>query len=110
MDGELRNILNASDIYLMPSRSEGLSLLLLQALACQCIVVATTASYIIQDEINGLVSPIEDWQVLAHNLNRVMNEPDLRDRLKQNARPLAEQFSFEKCFQSLEETLKSINE
>jgi len=107
-DQELCNVLSASDIYLMPSRSEGLSLLLLQALACECLVVATTASYIIEDGINGLISPIEDWQALAQNLNRAMNEPDLNRRIKQNARILAERFSMEKCCQSLEHTLKSI--
>jgi glycosyltransferase involved in cell wall biosynthesis len=104
-DQELRDVLNASDIYLVPSRSEGLSLLLLQALACQCVVVASAASYIIQDGSNGLISPIEDWESLANNLNRVMDEPDLSSRLKQNARILAEQFSLEKCCQTFEQTL-----
>ena len=104
-DEELRTVLSAVDIYLVPSRSEGLSLLLLQALACECAVVATAAANIITHETNGLISPIEDWRSLAENMNRVMEDAVLREKLKKNARVLAEQYSLEKSCQKFEEAI-----
>jgi len=93
-DADLRGILSACDIYLIPSRSEGLSLLLLQALACQCVIVSTAVSNIIRDGVNGLISPIEDGKGLARRISQVLDDAQLRQDLKKNARILAEQYSF----------------
>lgn len=104
-DEDLRDILSAVDIYFVPSRSEGLSLLLLQALACECAIVTTTASSIVEHEVNALVSPIEDWQCLANNLKRVLDESELRERLKRQARVLAQQYSLEKSCERFEKII-----
>lgn len=104
-DGDIRAILSAAEIYLVPSRSEGLSLLLLQALACQCAVITTTASSIIRNEVNGLVSPIEDWESLANNLNRILSDLNLKQKLTSNARLLAEEYSLEKSCEEFEKAL-----
>lgn len=104
----LRDILSAADIYLIPSRGEGLSLLLLQALACECCVVTTTASSIIEHEQNGLVSPIEDYELLAKNLNCAMDDHELQNRLKKDAQLLAQKFSLEKSCEKFEQTLISV--
>lgn len=104
--GELKNIFSATDIYLVPSRSEGLSLLLLQALACQCAVVATQASCILHNGKDALVSPIEDWQALGENMNRVLNDQVLREALQVKARQLAKQYSFEESCQKFEHILE----
>ena len=109
-DDDMRNILSAADIYLVPSRSEGLSLLLLQALACQCVIVTSTASYIIENEVNGLLSPVEDWKSLAVNLNRVMEDPPLREKLKKNSKILAEKYSLVSSCEQFEKTLIAFND
>lgn len=106
-DGTLRDLLSAVDIFMIPSRSEGLSLLLLQALACRCVVVTTSASSIIHHETDGLVSPVEDSLALAQNLNRVMEDAPLRERLKANARLLAQQYSLDKSCQQFESIIRS---
>ncbi len=108
-DSEMRDILSAADIYLVPSRNEGLSLLLIQALACQCVVVTSAASYIIENEIHGLVSPIEDWKSLAINLNRVMEDSQLREKLKKNSRVLAEKYSLDLSCEQFEKTLMAFH-
>ena len=108
-DEELRSVMSAVDIYLVPSRSEGLSLLLLQALACECVVVSTPVSWIIENGNNGLISPLEDADALAKNLYRVMNEDPLRLKLKSASRKLAENFSFPKSCVQFEQTLLNLN-
>ena len=104
-EDDLRAIFSAADIYLLPSRSEGLSLLLLSALACQCVVVGTAASNIITDEVDGLVSPIEDWKALAKNLNRVMSDKSLFMKLSRNGQLLAKKYDSEKSCAQFETAL-----
>ena len=110
-DEDLKNILSVSDIYLVPSRSEGLSFLMLQALACECAIVSTTAAHIITHETDGLISPVEDWKSLADNLNRVLENSELRLNLQKNARQLAEKFSLQKsCEKFLDAVISHVNQ
>ncbi len=103
---KLRSILSASDIHLVSSRSEGMSILLLQALACECVVVSTAASTILTHEVDGLISPISDPEALAQNLNRALSDGELRNKLKRNARRLAEKFSLQRSCEQFEVTIK----
>lgn len=105
-DENLKDILSVADIYIVPSRSEGLSFLLLQALACECAIVSTTAAHIIDHEINGLISPVEDWKSLANNLNTILENDALRVKLQKNARSLSEKYSLEN---SCKKFLKLLN-
>ncbi len=106
-DAELREALNTADIYLVSSRSEGLSLLLLQALACGCAVVSTSASTILSHGVNGLVSPIEDSDALAENLNQVLYDTEMMLQLSQNGRLLSEQFSWEKSCSAFKQFIEN---
>ena len=105
---KLRDILSAADVFILPSRSEGLSPLLLQALACGCAVVATAASNIIKTEEDGLIAPIEDFETLALQMKRLLEDDGLRSKLQNNARRLAEEYSLEKSCRRFEEALLTI--
>jgi len=94
---DLKDILSTATIYLMPSRSEGLSLLLLNALACQCVVVGTEATNILTDKITGLISPINDWIALAANLNLALSDEQLRSKISLESRKLAMSYDLKEC-------------
>jgi glycosyltransferase involved in cell wall biosynthesis len=51
---------------------------------------------------------VEDWRALAHNLNRVLTDAPLREKLRTNARLLAEQYSLEKSCANFEKALLEI--
>jgi glycosyltransferase involved in cell wall biosynthesis len=104
-DEGLRAVFSAADIYLLPSRHEGLSLLLLAALSCRCAVVSTTAGNILTDNVNALVSPIEDGVALANNMDRLINDDPLKERLRQEGASLAREFSFQKSAKEFEAIL-----
>jgi glycosyltransferase involved in cell wall biosynthesis len=106
-ESALKDILSATDIFLLPSRHEGLSLLLLQALACECAVVTTEAATIISHEVNGLVSPNEDSRSLAANIDRLLKDGVFREQLKKNARLLAQEYGLEKSCRQFEEAISS---
>jgi glycosyltransferase involved in cell wall biosynthesis len=95
---DLRDALSCADIYLLPSRSEGLSLLMLNALACGCVVVGTEAANIITDGRDGLISPVADADGLARNLERAMNDLGLFAKLRDNGCALADEHSLAKSY------------
>ncbi|HBR14286.1 MAG TPA: hypothetical protein DD723_01930 [Candidatus Omnitrophica bacterium] len=101
----LRGVLSAADIYLSPSRHEGFGLMQLEAMACGCVMITTKAFSLVENELNGLVCPIEDWQSLARALNRVLSDSGLFERLRQNGLKLAKNYSIDKSRVQFEKTL-----
>ena len=106
---KLRDILSAADIFLLPSRSEGMSPLLLQALACACAVVATEASSILTHGEDALVAPIDDPLNMAANLKPLIDDRSLRNNHPRNAPLLAKDYSLEKR-RRFEEALLSVHQ
>lgn len=104
-DDDLRAVLSAADIYLSPSRHEGFGLMQLEAMACGCVMVTTQAFSLAKDDVNSLVSTVEDWQSLARNLDRVLGDKELRERLKQNGFKLVKEYSIDKSCARFEKAL-----
>jgi glycosyltransferase involved in cell wall biosynthesis len=72
------------DVFVSSSRSEGLPLSFLEAMASGLSVVATKsggAQEVITTEQSGILVPIEDPRALAAAISRLVSEPDLRCRL-----------------------------
>ena len=80
-EDKLRHIMSSADIFLYPSRHEGYGLMPLEAMACGCAVVTTTAvPFAIHGE-NALVAQIEDCEGLTNHMVTIKNDENLRDRL-----------------------------
>ena len=60
-----RTVLSRADIFLCPSRHEGFGLLPLQAMACGCAVVSTSAVPFLRKDKDALIVNINDHQGLA---------------------------------------------
>jgi glycosyltransferase involved in cell wall biosynthesis len=76
-------VLAASDAFVLPSRSEGYSLALLEALAAGLPVVSTRvgiAPEVVSDGQNGLLVEREDAGDLAGRMLAVARDPHLRER------------------------------
>ena len=86
-------ILSAMDIFIMPSRQEGLGLSIMEAQACGLPVVGSDVGGIptlIEHEKTGLLIKPEDPQGLAKAIIRLINENALRAKLGKNARQFIE--------------------
>ncbi|MCW5877453.1 MAG: glycosyltransferase family 4 protein [Anaerolineales bacterium] len=93
-----RRWLQAADVYVQPSLSEGLSIALLEAMASGLPIVATqvgAAGKLIRDGEHGLLVPPEDTAALSVALQRLLADPALRSRLGRGARQAAQPYSAE---------------
>jgi glycosyltransferase involved in cell wall biosynthesis len=94
--GDVGNYLAAFDIFLYPSRHEGLGSILLDAMAFGLPVVATRAGgipEIVQHGINGLLCEVDDIAGLVAALLTLRADPDLRLRMAAANRERAQGYS-----------------
>lgn len=91
---ELGGYLNASDIYVTSSLSDGTSLSLLEAMACRLPVVVTNipANYEwIEDGVNGYIVPVKDSEILAGRILELLKGPELRQKMGERNFEVAQQ-------------------
>ena len=77
-------VLAALDVFVLPSRFEGLSLALLEAMAAGCPVVATAVSgsvEVVHDGETGLLVPPGDAKALAEAVYRLLTNSELARRV-----------------------------
>jgi glycosyltransferase involved in cell wall biosynthesis len=79
----------ASDVFVFPSRNEGLPNALLEAMACGTACVATRIEGITDDILlnsyNGLLVDQEDNEALADSVVSILRNPELKKYLAMNA-------------------------
>ena len=77
-------LLKSADIFVLPSRYEGLSVAMIEAMACGCPIIATDAPGInayIKNGVNGLLFPIEDHEKLSEMIKKLITNKILRQKL-----------------------------
>ena len=97
---DVPDLLNAMNIFVLPSYSEGVSLALLEAMAAGLPVVATavggTPEVVVHGE-NGLLIPPRDAGALAAALERLLSDPAWARQLGAKARThVREHFSLDR--------------
>ena len=74
----LREHLATADIFVLPSRSEGFSNAIIEAMAASLPVVATNVggnAEAVQDGVSGFIVPSEDPQALAGAITKLLSDP-----------------------------------
>jgi len=89
----LRKILSSADLFLYPSRHEGFPLMVLEGFACRCPVVTTEAVPYAVDNVNALVSMVEDVDSLVISVSTLLNDTALAAELAEQAYLFAKQHS-----------------
>lgn len=101
-----------TDIFVLPSRVEGLSNALLEAMAAGLPCVATDIAAnteIIQHGYNGLLTPEENEEAMAQSLLRLIDDETLRTQLGEQARrTIVECYSLETIADKYLELYKSL--
>ena len=81
---DVARVLNALDVFVMPSLNEALPIALLEAMSVKLPVVATRVGGIpevLEDGKNGLLVPPGDVGALEAALRRLASDPEQRERL-----------------------------
>jgi len=85
---QLKELMSRSHVLVLPSIEEGLALVLAQAMACGCPVIATEntgAGDLLKDGSGGYILPIRDVDRLAERLQLLADQPALRAALSSAA-------------------------
>ncbi|WP_373159559.1 glycosyltransferase family 4 protein [Mycobacterium marinum] len=97
-------LLCRAQIFVLPSRNEGLPMALLEAMANGLAPVTTTAGSIgevVTDGVNGLLVGPAHADQLAHALGALVTDENLRARLGGAARERAGEFGLDRWYQQL---------
>jgi glycosyltransferase involved in cell wall biosynthesis len=109
---DLAEVYRQLAVLLIPSRSEGLPNVALEAMAHGVPVVATSVGglpEVVTDGENGFLAPPEDAEALAQRILGILEDPPLRTRLGQRARQeMASRFSLEAKLRALDEICERV--
>ncbi len=98
-------------VWFCASRTEGLPNPILEAMACGCAVVSTEcggAADIIQDEVNGFLVPVGDWDALAGRILQLLDDEVLANSIVSRSCATVERFSWSSAVEKLDSALHSI--
>ena len=100
-------LLQAMDVFVLPSLAEGICNSLLEAMASGVCVVATCVGgnpEVVADGESGLLFPVGDADVLRDQLSRLQAQPSLRTQLGNGAiQRVREKFSLEAMVRAYED-------
>lgn len=88
---QLKQRMSASTVLVLPSIEDGFGLVMAQAMACGCPVIAsehTGAPDMFKDSEAGFIVPIRRSDALADCLLRLADEPETRERLSNRGREI----------------------
>jgi glycosyltransferase involved in cell wall biosynthesis len=85
---QLRRHYSEASVFVLPSIEEGLAMVVGEAMACGCPVIATTntgASELISDGVEGFTVPIRSPGLIADRLQQLADQPELCELMGQAA-------------------------
>ncbi len=85
---ELPRMMSESHVLVLPSIEDGFGMVLSQAMACGCPILATTntgGDDLITDGVEGFIVPIRDAAALTARMQQLADDPALQQRMSEAA-------------------------
>jgi glycosyltransferase involved in cell wall biosynthesis len=109
---EARSIYNRCRIWLLTSRTEGLPGVVLEAMACGCVVISSDndgSLEILRHGENGAIVPRGDVPAFLREIERVLGDEALTRKLSAGALATAQRFTWERAADKMERVLRQLN-
>ena len=106
---EIGKLYGSSDIVVLPSRSDAMPLVALEAMVSGRAIIATRVGglpEIVEDEITGLIVPSENPHALASAIARLSEAPDLRRKMGIAAKERSSGFAWPHLLVQFEEVVR----
>jgi glycosyltransferase involved in cell wall biosynthesis len=91
---DVPDLLKIFDVYCLPSLYEGMPLTVLEAMASGVPVIGSDTlgiNEVINDNVNGILFPVNDEQRLAELIKKLLVDQNLRNRLRESAKAFVKQ-------------------
>ncbi len=95
----VETLLQASDLFLLPSQTESFGLAALEAMACGAPVVATRAGglpEVVDDGVNGILEPVGSVEAMGRRAIELLRDPKRHQAMRDAAVAKAREFSAER--------------
>ncbi len=105
--------LTKADIFILPSRVEGLSVAVLEALKFGLVLVGSdlpTLRDCVTQNVNGYLIPLESPNLWKSHLTTVLTEPSLRHSMRQKSWEMAPLFDLNRVADQYEALYEQIRE
>ncbi len=112
LQDDVPGVLAGTDLFVLPSYSEGLSNALMEAMSSKCACIASDVGgnrLLIENGVSGLLFPAGDREALRSHIRRVIQDPAKRVAMGEAARARIDAvFSWEKVGKQYDELFRSI--
>lgn len=109
---DVANWLSRIDIFVLPSRTEGLSNSLMEAMACRCCVIASRVGgnpELVDDGENGLLFEMDNIEQLAGQIQTLLQDPARRQRMAAAASAkMAAHFTYAQAAATMQQIYESV--
>jgi glycosyltransferase involved in cell wall biosynthesis len=108
---DVLRLMAAADVYVLASHQEGMPVTLMEATSIGLPIVATSVGgvpQVVSDGVEGLIVPPGDPERLADAVQRVVDDPVLRERLGRAAREKSAMFDVTGSSREIEEIYREI--
>jgi glycosyltransferase involved in cell wall biosynthesis len=102
---DIHEMMHAFDIFVLPSRNEGMGRVIVEAMAAGKPVVASNVGGIpdlVRDGVNGYLVPSEDSVALAGAMARLLKDPDRGKAMGSAGREMAKAYTVEKMVDKID--------
>jgi glycosyltransferase involved in cell wall biosynthesis len=83
-NAQLRRHYSEASVFVLPSIEDGFAMVIGEAMACGCPVIASTimgASELISEGVEGFIVPIRSPGLIADRLQQLADQPELREQM-----------------------------
>jgi len=108
---ETISLIHGSDILIQPSLQEGISSTLLEAMACNTVIIASNVggnSELIKNGVNGIIIEPQDIDSFVQQITNLIKNEQLRQSLVKHALKTVEQYDWEQIGNLYLDIYKSI--